>query len=89
LTKENRNEEYSKLNPLGGSLPFYIEGELKIAESAAILRYLATTHKVDEHWYPKDLNERIKIDMYLDWHHTNTRRITSYFVEFLMKPKTG
>jgi hypothetical protein len=27
--------------------------------------------------------------MYLDWHHTNTRRITSYFIESIMRPKTG
>jgi len=34
----------------------------RLFESHAILRYLAETRKVPEHWYPKDPVKRAKVD---------------------------
>lgn len=37
------------------------------------MRYLATTRECSDHWYPKDLKKRTKIDEFLDWHFTHLR----------------
>ena len=37
------------------------------------MRYLVQKHKLPDHWYPADLQKRVKIDEYLDWHHLNLR----------------
>jgi hypothetical protein len=37
------------------------------------MRYLKDKYKCADHWYPSDLTKRVKVDEYLDWHHSNTR----------------
>ena len=37
------------------------------------MRYLHESRNCADHWYPKDLKKRAKIDMYLDQHHTYLR----------------
>ncbi len=54
-----------------------------VYESHTILRYLATSRKVASHWYPQDLKKRTRIDMYLDWHHTNLRPYDSRLLRCL------
>lgn len=49
------------------------EGDFVLPESAAILRYLATTRSVPSHWYPSDLRKRARVDAALDWQHANVR----------------
>lgn len=44
-----------------------------LPESAAILRYLATTHDAARHWYPPDTRRRARIDAALDWQHSTVR----------------
>ena len=44
-----------------------------IAESHAIMRYLADSRGCDDHWYPKDLRKRAKVNQYLDEHHNYIR----------------
>lgn len=41
--------------------------------SAAIMKYLGAKHSVPNHWYPKDIEKRAKIDEYLSWHSGNLR----------------
>jgi glutathione S-transferase len=43
--------------------------------SATIARYLNDRFKeiCSPNWYPSDMRKRAKINMYLDWHHQNTR----------------
>ena len=45
---------------------------MTLLESHAIMRYLALSHKVADHWYPHtgDLKKRARVDEYLDKHHT-------------------
>ena len=38
------------------------------------MKYLAAKHSVPDHWYPKDIEKRAKIDEYLSWHSGNLRR---------------
>ena len=37
------------------------------------MKYLAAKHNVPDHWYPKDIEKRAKIDEYLSWHSGNLR----------------
>jgi len=39
--------------------------------------------------YPEDLKLRAKVDCYLDWHHTNTRRAGNYMFGKLFAPSLG
>ena len=78
---EARTNEFKKINPLM-QVPAMQEvdaetGEVMftLLESHAIMRYLALSHNVADHWYPntKDLKKRALIDQYLDWHHSSLR----------------
>ena len=40
-----------------------------LSESHAILRYLAVSRGVPDHWYPADLRKRAIVNFYLDEHH--------------------
>lgn len=49
--KEHLRPEYKATNPLG-KIPCLVEGDFALGESAAILKYLAATNNVADHWYP-------------------------------------
>ena len=70
--------EFRKINPFR-QVPVIDDNAFILQESHAILRYLAETRKVPDHWYPKDPKRRALVDRYLDWHHANTRRCARYF----------
>jgi len=65
------NEENAKINP-AKQVPFMREedsrtGEvLTMSESHSMMRYLARSRGVADHWYPADLRKRAKVDEYLD-----------------------
>ena len=54
-------------------MPAIVDGDFNLSESHAIMRYLATSRKCDDHWYPADPRKRARIDEYLNWHHLNIR----------------
>eukprot|EP01015_Nassula_variabilis_P023892 TRINITY_DN450_c0_g3_i2.p1 TRINITY_DN450_c0_g3~~TRINITY_DN450_c0_g3_i2.p1 ORF type:complete len:246 (-),score=52.82 TRINITY_DN450_c0_g3_i2:99-836(-) len=73
LRGEQQTREYTQVNP-SQRVPAIKDGDLSMFESHAILRYLARSRKVEDHWYPeKDAKRCAYIDNYLDWHHQNTR----------------
>lgn len=53
------------INP-NHQVPVLVDGELTISESNAILRYLCGKLALSN-WYPDDLEERARVDMWLDW----------------------
>jgi len=77
--REMRTPEFKKINPMG-TIPCIDDDGFKLYESHAILRYLATTRNVADHWYPKDPKKRALVDAALDWHHLNLRRYASQLI---------
>ncbi|XP_053557947.1 glutathione S-transferase theta-1 [Bombina bombina] len=69
---EHLSEEFGKVNSLN-KVPALKEGDFTMAESTAILLYLARKFNTPDHWYPSDLQKRALVDEYLAWQHTNTR----------------
>lgn len=57
--------EYQAINP-NRQVPSLLDGNLRIHESNAILRYLCRKHGLDQ-WYPQDLPTLATIEQWLDW----------------------
>ena len=79
-----------------GQVPALIETDSDgktfcLAESHAILKYLAATRKVEDHWYPADVKKRALVDQYLDWHHSFLRQgaSRSVFLKLFLPMLTG
>ena len=73
MSGESRGEEFLKINPQG-QVPFIVEGDFKLGESNAILKYLAETRStIPATLWPTDLKERAYVDSLLEWHHNHFR----------------
>ncbi|NXR09956.1 GSTT1 transferase, partial [Semnornis frantzii] len=72
LKGQHRTEEFQKVNLLM-TIPALKEDSFTLAESIAILLYLARKFKTPDHWYPAELQKRARVDEYLSWQHTNMR----------------
>jgi glutathione S-transferase len=66
-----RADEYLALNPIG-TVPLLVDGDFMLAESHAILRYLATREGRDD-LYPAGLHDRARVDEFLDRWSTGLR----------------
>lgn len=75
LKGEQYGEAYSKLNP-NHLVPMLEDGDLRLTESAAILRYLAD--KAGSPAYPKDPRQRAKVDELIEWFNSNFYRDFGY-----------
>ena len=53
------------INP-NHKVPTLLDGDVKIHESNAILRYLCAKHRLDS-WYPSELSARAAVEEWLDW----------------------
>ena len=62
---EHMTPAFLAINP-NHQVPTFIDGEVKIHESNAILRYLCVKHGLKD-WYPDDPNVRAKLEQWLDW----------------------
>jgi glutathione S-transferase len=52
---------------------------------------MATKNDIPDRWYPKDIEQRARIDEYLEWQHNNTRfGCALYFqMKFLIPKLSG
>jgi glutathione S-transferase len=75
MTGEHHKEPYASLNP-NRMVPMLEDGDLRLTESSAILKYLAS--KYDLPSYPKDLKKRAKVDEMMDWFNTQFYRDYGY-----------
>jgi glutathione S-transferase len=75
----HRSAEYLGVNP-NHQVPTLVDGDIKIHESNAILRYLCVKHGLDA-WYPKELPLRAKVEQWLDW---NQCRLSPTVVDIVL-----
>lgn len=69
---EQYGEEFGKIS-LIRKVPAIKDGDFCLAESVAILTYLAEKFNTPDHWYPADLQKRSLVNEYLSWQHSAIR----------------
>lgn len=83
---EHTTPEYLQNVNRFGKVPAIVDGKnFKLAESIAILRYLAREFTVPDHWYPRDSRRRARVDEYLEWQHSNTRLHCAGYVRYVWR----
>jgi len=75
MTGEHLKEAYGAINP-SGLVPVLEDGDFRMTESSAILKYLAD--KIDSPAYPKDLRKRARVNETMDWLNTGFYRDFGY-----------
>ena len=75
FTGEQYKPEYSAINP-SHQVPVLDDGEFRLTESSAILKYLAD--KTGSPAYPQDLRKRARVNERMDWFNTGFYRDFSY-----------
>lgn len=75
MTGAQHQEPYASLNP-SHQVPLLVDGDLKLSESSAILKYLADAFDLPA--YPKDLKKRAKVNEVMDWLNTGFYRDFGY-----------
>jgi glutathione S-transferase len=75
MTGEHLQPPYVDINP-NKLVPMLEDGDLRLTESSAILKYLAD--KIESPAYPKDLKKRAKVNEMMDWFNTNFYRDFGY-----------
>lgn len=63
MTKQHKTADYLAISPYG-KIPGLTDGDFKMAESAAIMRYIARREKSE--LYPSDSKRQAKIDQWMD-----------------------
>lgn len=76
---EHKSDWFLAVNP-NGAVPAFEDGDLRIAESAAILRYLATV--AGSPAYPAEPKARARVDAALDWFNTGFYKDYGYGVVY-------
>ncbi len=69
------SDSFKKVNPCA-LVPVMEDGDFRLTESSAILKYLADKH--DSRTYPRDLKRRAKIHELMDWLNTSLYRVMGY-----------
>jgi len=75
FTGEQYKPEYEKVNP-NHLVPVLDDGSFRLTESSAILKYLA--EKTGSPAYPKDLQQRARVNERMDWVNTQLNRELCY-----------
>ena len=75
FTGEHYKEPFVSVNP-NRQVPVLEDGDFRLTESSAILKYLAD--KTNSPAYPKDLKQRAKINEMMDWLNTQFYREYGY-----------
>jgi glutathione S-transferase len=79
----NQAPDYLALNP-NGIVPFLVDGDFRLGESAAILKYLAL--KADSGLYPAEPQAQARVDEAISWFST---QFHEYFCIMVCYPNIG
>lgn len=84
---EHKTEDFVRLGRTG-LIPVLVDGDFRLAESHAIMKYLSAVSG-DRAFYPADARARAHIEMWLDWNHTrlNPPVQTIAIQQLIMKDK--
>jgi glutathione S-transferase len=75
FTGAHHQEPFISINP-NRLVPVLEDGDFRLTESSAILKYLADLHDLPE--YPKDPRRRAKVNEMMDWFNSNFYRDYGY-----------
>jgi glutathione S-transferase len=75
MTGEHYKEPFLAVNP-NRMVPVLEDGDFRLTESSAILKYLAD--KINSPAYPRDLKQRAKVNEMMDWLNTQFYREYGY-----------
>jgi glutathione S-transferase len=75
MTGAHHQEPFISLNP-SRQVPVFEDGDLRMTECSAILKYLADKYDMPE--YPKDLKQRARVNEIMDWFNTGFYRDWAY-----------
>lgn len=75
MSGEQCEPAFRTINPVG-LVPVLEDGDFRLTESAAILKYLAD--KANSPLYPKNLRERARVNEAMDWFNANLYRDLGY-----------
>ena len=75
FTGAHMTPEFAKINP-SQLVPVLEDGDFRLTESAAIIRYLAD--KAASPAYPKDLKQRARVNEMMDWFNSNSYKDFAY-----------
>jgi len=75
MSGEHHKEPFVSINP-SRLVPVLEDGDFRLTESSAILKYLADRFDLPE--YPKGLRERARVNEVMDWVNTNFYRDWGY-----------
>jgi glutathione S-transferase len=78
-----QDPDYLALNP-NGIVPFLVDGDFRLGECAAILKYLAL--RAQSPAYPQGLTAQVKVDEAVSWFST---QFHEYFCLFVCYPNLG
>jgi len=76
---EHMQPAYLAINP-NGLVPLLEDGDFRLSESSAILKYLAD--RVDSPAYPKDLKQRARVNEAMDWVNSNFYKDFGYGIAY-------
>ncbi len=75
FTGAHHQEPFASFNP-NKLVPVLEDGDFRLTESSSILKYLAEKNGLPE--YPKDLQQRAKVNEVMDWFNSNFYRDYAY-----------
>lgn len=75
ITGEHYRDEFTSINP-NRLVPVLEDGAFRLTECSAILKYLAARFEAPE--YPRELEQRARIDEAMDWFNTQLARDFAY-----------
>ena len=75
MSGAHHQEPYASLNP-NRQVPLLVDGELRLTEGSAILKYIAEKYRLPA--YPADLQKRARINEVMDWLNTGFYRDFGY-----------